>query len=165
VRTAAYGESGASGAAAASGAGASDGGGPTAELSGSGAGSATCTSDAKVADRNGRDFGWGDRSRGRYATPADFPRRGGTPHQGLHVRRWGLGLFIVQGPFSVAPCQTLESRFATFSSLYTWASRGESAREEGVRMTHSTAAGQIGVSPLSVGRRGVCHSQSETRRC
>jgi hypothetical protein len=27
-------------------------------------------------------------------------------------------LFIIQGPFSVAPCQTLVSRFATFSSLY-----------------------------------------------
>ena len=25
---------------------------------------------------------------------------------------------IVQGPFSVAPCQTLVSRFATFASLY-----------------------------------------------
>jgi hypothetical protein len=25
---------------------------------------------------------------------------------------------IIQGPFSVAPCQTLVSRFATFSSLY-----------------------------------------------
>jgi hypothetical protein len=25
---------------------------------------------------------------------------------------------IIQGPFPVAPCQTLVSRFATFSSLY-----------------------------------------------
>jgi hypothetical protein len=25
---------------------------------------------------------------------------------------------IIQGPFSIAPCQTLISRFATFSSLY-----------------------------------------------
>jgi hypothetical protein len=30
-----------------------------------------------------------------------------------------LDLSIVQGPFSVAPCQTLISRFATFSSPYT----------------------------------------------
>jgi hypothetical protein len=28
---------------------------------------------------------------------------------------WDLS--IVEGPFSVAPCQTLEPRFATFSSL------------------------------------------------
>jgi hypothetical protein len=31
-----------------------------------------------------------------------------------------LDLSIIQGPFSVAPCQTLVSRFATFSSLYTF---------------------------------------------
>jgi hypothetical protein len=29
-----------------------------------------------------------------------------------------LDLSIIQGPFSVAPCQTLISRFATFASLY-----------------------------------------------
>jgi hypothetical protein len=39
----------------------------------------------KVASRNGRDFGWETSSRRRFATPADS---------------------IVQGPFSVAPCQT-----------------------------------------------------------
>jgi hypothetical protein len=38
----------------------------------------------KVANR-------GDRSRGCYATPADFPLHDGTPHRGLRVRRWGLG--------------------------------------------------------------------------
>jgi hypothetical protein len=64
-------------------------------------------------------FQVGDRSRGRYATSADFPlHHDGTPYRGLHVRRWGLGLSIVQGPISVAPCQTVELRFATFSSLY-----------------------------------------------
>jgi hypothetical protein len=31
------------------------------------------------------------RSRGRYATPADFPRHDGTSYRGLRVRRWGLG--------------------------------------------------------------------------
>jgi hypothetical protein len=46
----------------------------------------------------------GDGSRGRYATPADFPRHGGTPYRGLRVRRFAWGLSIVQGPFSVAPC-------------------------------------------------------------
>jgi hypothetical protein len=30
----------------------------------------------------------------------------------------GWDLFIVQGPFSVAPCRTLTLRFATFPSLY-----------------------------------------------
>jgi hypothetical protein len=36
----------------------------------------------------------------------------------LTLRRGVLDLSIIQGPFSVAPCQTLISRFATFSSLY-----------------------------------------------
>ena len=33
----------------------------------------------------------GDRSRGRRATPAEFPLHDGTPYQGLRKRRWGLG--------------------------------------------------------------------------
>jgi hypothetical protein len=36
-------------------------------------------------------FRVGDRSRGRYATPLDFPLNDGTPYRGLRVRRWGLG--------------------------------------------------------------------------
>jgi hypothetical protein len=37
-------------------------------------------------------FRVGDRSRGRYALPADFPLHDGTPYRGLHVQRWGLGV-------------------------------------------------------------------------
>ena len=48
-------------------------------------------SDEKVANRNGRDFGWGIAHGGRYATPADFPRHDGTAYRELHVRRWVLG--------------------------------------------------------------------------
>jgi hypothetical protein len=40
---------------------------------------------------SGLGFRVGGRSRGRYATPADFPRHDGTPYRGLRVRRWGLG--------------------------------------------------------------------------
>jgi hypothetical protein len=36
-------------------------------------------------------FRVGDRSRGSYATPADFLRHDGTPYRGLRARRWGLG--------------------------------------------------------------------------
>jgi hypothetical protein len=39
----------------------------------------------------GRGFRVGDRSRGRYATPADSPRHDCTPYRGLRARRWGLG--------------------------------------------------------------------------
>jgi hypothetical protein len=43
----------------------------------------------KVANRDGRDFGWEMSSRGRYAKPADFPRDDGTSYRELRVRRWG----------------------------------------------------------------------------
>jgi hypothetical protein len=45
-------------------------------------------------------------------------------------------LSIVQGPFSVAPCQTLVSRFATFSSLCTSRAcvAGEQEQEERVAL-------------------------------
>jgi hypothetical protein len=53
-------------------------------------------------------FRVGGRSRGRFATPADFPLHDGTtPYPGY---TYGVGVWdlsIVQGPFSVAPCQTL----------------------------------------------------------
>jgi hypothetical protein len=52
-------------------------------------------------------FRVGDRSRGRYATPADFPPHAGTPYRGLRVRRWGLGfVHRSRAIFSVAPCRT-----------------------------------------------------------
>jgi hypothetical protein len=65
-------------------------------------------SDEKVANRS---LLWvGD----ELATPADFPQHDCSPSTyDAKVR----GLSIVQGPFSVAPCQTLALRFATFSSL------------------------------------------------
>jgi hypothetical protein len=46
-------------------------------------------SDETVKNRKG--FRVGDRSRGRYATPADFPLHGCSPYRGLRVCRWGLG--------------------------------------------------------------------------
>jgi hypothetical protein len=46
----------------------------------------------------------GDRSRGRFATPADFPLRDCRPYSHVNVRCERLGFVrIVQGPFSVAP--------------------------------------------------------------
>jgi hypothetical protein len=47
-------------------------------------------SDGQVANRNGRGFGRG-RSRGRFATYADFPLHDGSPYSHAHVRREGLG--------------------------------------------------------------------------
>jgi hypothetical protein len=47
--------------------------------------------DEKVANRDVRDFEWEMSSRGRFATPADFPRHDGTPYSHVHVRRERLG--------------------------------------------------------------------------
>jgi hypothetical protein len=49
------------------------------------------SSDQKVANRNGRDFRVGYRSRGRYATPADSPQHECTPYRELHARCERLG--------------------------------------------------------------------------
>jgi hypothetical protein len=48
-------------------------------------------SDATAANRDLGVSGGEMRSRGRYATPADFLLHGDTPYRGLRVRRWGLG--------------------------------------------------------------------------
>jgi hypothetical protein len=51
----------------------------------------------------------GDRSRGRFATPADFPLHVGTSYD---VGVWDLS--IIHRPFSVAPCQTLSITIRNF---------------------------------------------------
>jgi hypothetical protein len=60
----------------------------------------------------------GDRSRGRFATPADFPPHDVARTEGYTYAAKVWAMCLVQGPFSVAPCQTLIDRFATFSPLY-----------------------------------------------
>jgi hypothetical protein len=96
-------------------------------------------------------------------------------------------LFIVQGPFSVAPCQTLISRFATFSSPYGGASgaaasgtttRRQRAWPSSCPETHtraSAAQGQAGEGVATRllskgcgrGGRRSCggKGESESRRC
>ena len=62
-------------------------------------------------------FRVGDRSRGHFATPTIPLTRIVAHTEGYtHAAKvWDLS--IVQGPFSVAPCQTLIVRFVTFASL------------------------------------------------
>jgi hypothetical protein len=71
----------------------------------------------------------GDRSRGTRRPPISLdtvvPRTGGYTYD-VGVR----DLSIVQGPFSVAPCQTLGSRFATFASPYAAADTSQCARPQ-----------------------------------
>jgi hypothetical protein len=64
-------------------------------------------SDAKVANR--------DRPRGRFTTPADFPRHDCSPYSHAHVRRERVGVVHrSRDHFLSPPCQTLTFRFATF---------------------------------------------------
>jgi hypothetical protein len=51
------------------------------------------------------------------------PRHKVRKRHDLQSCRWVCDLSIIQGPFSVAPCQTLISRFATFSSPFNVTSR------------------------------------------
>jgi hypothetical protein len=62
-------------------------------------------------------------SRGRFATPADFRYVNVARTEGYTYDANVWDVSLVQGPFSVAPCQTLMVRFATFSSLYAEATR------------------------------------------
>jgi hypothetical protein len=72
-------------------------------------------SDAKVANRDGRDCGWEIATRPlrdarRFPSTRWFPVPGAT----RTTLGFGIGPSIIQGPFSVAPCQTLALRFAAF---------------------------------------------------
>ena len=49
-------------------------------------------SDAKVANRNVRDFGWEMSSRGRFATPDYSLLSDCSPYRGLHVRHNSSGV-------------------------------------------------------------------------
>jgi hypothetical protein len=76
------------------------------------------------------------------------PRTGGYAYD-VGVR----DLSIVQGPFSVAPCQTLKLRFATVSSLYasavprtTQAATTQSGGKRNVRKADGNRASARGVS-------------------
>jgi hypothetical protein len=75
-------------------------------------------SDAKVANRNGRDFGWViAHAAVSRRPPISLYRIVARTHLYTYAAKaWDLSL--VQGPFPVAPCQTPTLRFATFLSLY-----------------------------------------------
>jgi hypothetical protein len=59
------------------------------------------------------------RSRGRFATPADFPLHDCSPYSHVHVRREGLGFVHRSRAIFCRPVPNLSAlRFATFSSPY-----------------------------------------------
>jgi hypothetical protein len=75
-------------------------------------------SDAKVANRNVRDFGWEIAHEAvSRRPPISLDTIVARTHMYTYSAKvWPLCIF--QGSFSVAPCQTLTLRFATFASLY-----------------------------------------------
>ena len=72
-------------------------------------------SDEKVAIRDVRGFGWEIAHAAGSPTPADFALHDGSPYRGDAYDNGVWDSSIVQGPFSIAPCQTLASRFAAFA--------------------------------------------------
>jgi hypothetical protein len=59
--------------------------------------------------------GWGGRSHGRFATPADSARHECSPYRGLHVRRESVGCVHRSRAFLCrARAKPLTFRFATF---------------------------------------------------
>jgi hypothetical protein len=74
-------------------------------------------SDEKVANRDVRDFGWAIAHAAVSPRPPNPSYTIVTRTEGYTCDAKVWDLSIVQGPFSVAPCQTVALRFATFSSL------------------------------------------------
>jgi hypothetical protein len=79
----------------------------------------------RKSNRDFRGFGWGECSRGRFATPADFPRHDCSPYRGLRVRRWGLGFFRRSRAFF---CRAVPNLSVTIRKLFSIACRCGSAR-------------------------------------
>jgi hypothetical protein len=63
-----------------------------------------------------RGFGWEMSSRGRFATPAEFPRHDCSPYSHVHVRRESLGFVSRSRTILCRPVPNPNVRFATFSS-------------------------------------------------
>jgi hypothetical protein len=82
-------------------------------------------SDAEVANRNVGDFGWESAHEALSRRP---PISLDTIVARTHMYTYAakvLGFVHRSGPFSVAPCQSLTFRFATFASLYGYLSRSQ----------------------------------------
>jgi hypothetical protein len=60
----------------------------------------------------------GERSRGRFATPADFPLHDCSPYRGLYVRRERLGFVYRSRTIFCRRVPNLTLRFAAIASLY-----------------------------------------------
>ena len=78
----------------------------------------------KVANRYVRDFGWEiAHEAASRRLPISLDTIVSRTHMYTHAANvWDLS--IVQGPFSVAPCQSLTRHDSqTFASLYVWAAR------------------------------------------
>jgi hypothetical protein len=98
----------------------------------------------------------GDRSSGRFATPADFPLHDCSPYSHADVRRLVWDSSLVQGPFSVAPCQTLSVTVGNFCiALYGGADLAMS-------ITHASG---MHANAARASASGSCASRSSQLAC
>jgi hypothetical protein len=87
----------------------------------------------------------GDRSRARFATPADSPRHDGTPYRGLHVRRESLG-------FGLRLAQAKTGAMHGVSSLCGYLSDGHGSPGIFSILVDSSVASAPQVTPLETPR-------------
>ena len=67
-----------------------------------------------------------------------------------------MDLSVIQGPFPVAPCQTLVSRFATFSSPYVLLGREDGVPRHHERLGRLPTHAPVGVEgEVELMRRGA----------
>ena len=95
----------------------------------------------------------GDRSRGRYATPAEFPRHDGTPYRELRVRRWGLGFVHRSRTILCRAVPNLSVSIRTFASLY-----------ETLLQTHMHTQQFLSPTPHNMVRSFATHGQQSTAK-
>jgi hypothetical protein len=90
-----------------------------------------------------KGFRVGDRSRGRFATPADFPLHDCNPYRGLRVRRWGMG-FVHRSRTNSLSGLVL---WSTCSSMYVWKPKLSWGWERVLEMLQSDARRRLCLLP------------------
>ena len=104
-----------------------------------------CCSRTKSCESERQGFRVGDRSRGRFATPAGFPLHDGTPYRGLHVRRESLG-------FGLRLAQAKTGAMHGVSSLCGYLSDGHGSPGIFSILVDSSVASAPQVTPLETPR-------------
>jgi hypothetical protein len=116
-------------------------------------------SDEKSCDRNREGFRVGDRSWGRYATPADFPLHDCSPYSHVHVRRESVGFVhhsrtilcrTLPNPNDTIRnfCIAVWTRRRSWTWARRWAARWAASSSAGTCSSTSTAPSSVALQPV-----------------